>query len=195
MVFHFVDDNLLVRSNFRARSRVVSILVRHHVEQLHRTVRSSRDGQRNINCLAVRVRCSGVCRDKLVIDINRTLDEPVVSRYGVGAFILTADVVAVVNNSLRTVYEVTCRLPFYVSTSECEVASCDSIMVQCRQSVMTVECIRTRLVYVLGIYESTTHTWLHVDEVELYNTGDVAPVFLIQFIARTLFCCQLQIDT
>ena len=54
--------------------------------------------------------------------------------------------------------------------------------------------IRTHLVYVLSIYEATTHTWLHIDEVQLYDTGDVTPVLLIQFIARTLLCGQLQID-
>ena len=60
---------------------------------------------------------------------------------------------------------------------------------------MFVRGIGTRFVYVLGIYEATAHTRLYVDEVELNNTGDVAPVLLIQVVARTLFGGQLEIDT
>ena len=38
MVLHFIDDHLLALLQFHARSGIVSILIRHHVEQLHRTV-------------------------------------------------------------------------------------------------------------------------------------------------------------
>ena len=34
--------------------------------------------------------------------------------------------------------------------------------------------------HVLGIDEATTDTWLHIDEVELYNSGDIAPVLLVK---------------
>ena len=60
---------------------------------------------------------------------------------------------------------------------------------------MIVFGICTCLVYVLGIYEATTHTRLHVDEVKLDDTRDITPVFLIQIVASTLLCGQLQIDT
>ena len=60
---------------------------------------------------------------------------------------------------------------------------------------MFVTCIRTFLVYVLGIDETTTHAWLHVDKVEFDDTRDVAPVLLVQVITRTLFGGQLQIHT
>ena len=59
---------------------------------------------------------------------------------------------------------------------------------------MFVLSIFTSLVYVLSIYEATTHTWLHIDKVKFNNTGDIAPVFLIQIVAGTLLCGQLQID-
>ena len=49
--------------------------------------------------------------------------------------------------------------------------------------------------YVLSIYETTTHTRLHIDEVELYDTGDVAPVLFVQLIACAQLRGQLQIHT
>ena len=60
---------------------------------------------------------------------------------------------------------------------------------------MLTRAICAYLMYVLGIDEATTHTWLHVDKIELYHTRDVAPVLLIQVVACTLLCGQLQIDT
>ena len=195
MILHFVDDYLLALLQLNTRSRVVGIFIWHHVEQLHCTMRSSRDGERNVNSLAIGIRSSGIGRDILVINIYRTLDEPVVGRNSIAAFILTADVVAVVDNRLRTVYKVSRCLPFHVGTCICEVASCDSTIVQFRQSVMLVLGICSCLVHVLSIYEAPTHTWLYVDEVEFYNTSDVAPVFLIQTVARTLFGGQLEIYT
>ena len=86
MVLHVVDDDLLVTLQLYTRSRIVGIFVWHHVEQLHRTVRGSRDGQRDVYRLTIGIRCSGVGRDKLVIDIDRTLDEPIVGRYGTTGF-------------------------------------------------------------------------------------------------------------
>ena len=138
MILHIVDDNLLIRSHWRSGNRIVSVFVWHHVEQLHRTVRSSGDGQRNIHRLAVCVRCTGIGRDILVIDIYRTLDEPVVGRNGITTFIFTADVVAVVDNGLRTVDEVTGGLPFHLSTIKCEVASGNGISIQLCQCVVAM---------------------------------------------------------
>ena len=91
--------------------------------------------------------------------------------------------------------EVTGGFPFHFSTCICKVASGNSRVVQCRQSVMLVLGICTYLVYVLGIYEATAHTRLHVDEVELNDTRDVTPVFIVQVVALTLLCGQLQIHT
>ena len=195
MILHIVDDNLLVRSNFLTRSRVVSILVRHHVEQFHRTVRSSRNRQRDINGLAVCVRRTSIGRNILIIYIYRTLNEPVVGRNSIIACIFTADVVAVIDNGLCAVYKVTRCLPRHVGTFIFEVASGNSTSVQRCQSVMFRWGICTCLVHVLSIDEATTHTRLHVDEVELYDTSDVAPVLLIQIVASALLCGQLQIHT
>ena len=104
-------------------------------------MRSSGDGQRNINRLTVCIWCTRIGRDILVINIYRTLDEPVVGRHGISFFIFTADVVAVVDNRLRTVDEVTSCLPFHLSTIECKVASGNGISIQLCQSVVAMLCI------------------------------------------------------
>ena len=110
-------------------------------------------------------------------------------RNSIPTFILTADVIAVVDDGLCTVDEVTRGFPLIaVVVVECEITYCNSIVVQCCQGIMFVIFIRTLLMYVFGIYEATTHTRLHVDEIELYHTRDVTPVLLIQVIASTLFC-------
>ena len=116
-VLNIVDDNLLAFLQFIARRSIVSILVRHHIQQLHRTMRSGRDGQRDIYTLTIGIRSTGVSGNILVVDIDRTLDEPVVGRHCTtwfySSFILSTDVVAVVNDNLGTMYEVTRSLPFY----------------------------------------------------------------------------------
>ena len=69
------------------------------------------DGQRDIHRLAVSVRAARVSGDILVIDIRGTLDIPVVSRHTargqVVILVLVANVVAVVDDGLRAVHEVT----------------------------------------------------------------------------------------
>ena len=55
--------------------------------------------------------------------------------------------------------------------------------------------VLTRTMFILGIDIATTHTWLHVDEVEFHDTGDVTPVFLSKTSTGTLLGGQLQIDT
>ena len=117
------------------------------------------------------------------------------SRHGIAFFVFAADVVAVVDNGLRAVDEVAGGFPFHFGTCICKVASCDSIYVQCRQRVVLVKFIRPYLMHVLGIDEAAAHAGLHVDEVELYNARDVAPVLLIQVVASALLSRQLQIDT
>ena len=70
-----------------------------------------------------------------------------------------------------------------------------SIQVQFGQKGLVLTRRGTRAVYVLGIDIATADTGLHVDEVELDDTGDVAPVLLVDFRAGTLLSGQLQIDT
>ena len=106
MIFHVVDNHLLITPQNYARCRIVSILVRHHVEQLHGTMRGCRDGQRNIYRLTVGIRSTRISGDVLVIHIDRTLDEPIVSRHGITATVLSTDIIAVVDDNLGAVYEV-----------------------------------------------------------------------------------------
>ena len=48
---------------------------------------------------------------------------------------------------------------------------------------------------ILGIDEATTNTCLYINQVELNNTRNQAPLFCIDSLTRLLFTCQLQIDT
>ena len=70
VIFHVVDNHLLITPQNYARCRIVSILVRHHVEQLHGTMRGCRDGQRNIYRLTIGIRSTCISRDILVVDID-----------------------------------------------------------------------------------------------------------------------------
>ena len=49
--------------------------------------------------------------------------------------------------------------------------------------------------HVLSIDEATTDTRLHIDEVELDDTSNKTPVFLVDIRASTLFGGQFQINT
>ena len=165
-------------------------------------MRCCRDGQRNFHRLAVGVGSSGVGGDILVIDIYRTLDIPVVGRYGATgshrSFILAADVVAVVDNHLCAVHEVTAGLPFVLAC----IIGCvnkillgDSTCVQVGDGGVRLAGWTTFTMFVLGIDEAATDTRLHINQVEFDNTRDIAPVFLIDIGAGALLGGQLQIDT
>ena len=106
-IFNVVDDQLLIATERLIVRIIIGIAVGLYVKQLHVTVRGSGDGQRNIHLLAVSVCCASICRDVLVIDIYRTLNVPVVGGNFVCTHVFVADVVAVINNGLRAVYEVT----------------------------------------------------------------------------------------
>ena len=56
----FVDHDLLALLQFIARRSIISVLVGHHVEQLHGTMRSGRDGQRNIYRLTIGIRSTRI---------------------------------------------------------------------------------------------------------------------------------------
>ena len=113
-------------------------------------------------------------------------------------FILSADVVAVVDDNLCAMYEVTGSFPFYQGSAFIiKVFSCYGISVQSRQRGVFLLFVCTYSVFVLGIDEATTDTRLHIDEVKLDDTGNVAPVFLIESQVGALYFLreQLQIYT
>ena len=158
-------------------------------------MRSRRNGQRNLYALTIGIGSSRIGRDILVVNINLTLDEPVVGRNATLS-ILTADIITVVDNGLCAMYEVTRRLPFHqVSAFIIEVFSRNSICVQSRQRGMVFLVVCTYSVFVLCIYETTTYTSLYVDEVKFDDTRDIAPIFLIEVCASAFLGCQLQIHT
>ena len=55
MIVDIVDHQLLVLSEFRTGSVIVGILVRLDLKQRHGAVRGGRDGQRDVNRLAIGV--------------------------------------------------------------------------------------------------------------------------------------------
>ena len=114
------------------------------------------------------------------------------------SFILAADVVAVVDNHLCAVHEVTAGLPFVLA----RIISCvnkillgDSTCVQVGDGGVRLAGWTTFTMFVLGIDEAATDTRLHINQVEFDNTRDIAPVFLIDVGASALLGGQLQIDT
>ena len=115
-------------------------------------------------------------------------------RYGITSAIFSTDVVTVIDDNLCTMYEVTRGLPFYGSSTIGEVFSSNSISVKSCQCGMLLLGVGTWPVFVLSIYETTTDTWLHIDQVKLYNTCNVAPVFLIESQVGTLYFLRIQLQ-
>ena len=107
LVFYIVDNQFLITTQLHTIRIIIGISVGLYIQQLHSAMRSSRDGQRKIHHLTVGIGRTGISRDILVIDIDRTPDIPVVGRHTVWAFIPMADVIAVVYDGLRTVHKVT----------------------------------------------------------------------------------------
>ena len=66
---------------------IVGIEIGLNIQQRHLTVGGRGDGQRDADDFAVGVRRAGVCGDILVVDIDGTLDEPVVGGHTVGFFV------------------------------------------------------------------------------------------------------------
>ena len=70
-------------------------------------------------------------------------------------------------------------------------ASCSGPSAWCSYGIA----LGAHAVLVLGIDEAAADTGLHVDEVELDDTGDGSPVLLVEVGAGALLGGQLQIDT
>ena len=181
LISDIVDDQFLACCQFHVVCLVlpVGIEVRLNVEQRHRAVRGGGDGERYVHRLAVGVGRAGIGRDELVVDVDRTLDIPVVGGYGIVALILAADVIAVVDDGLRAVHEVARCLPVvHRSGKILELLVADSVRIQAGHRNLMPIGLLTLAVHILCIDETATDTRLHVDKVEFDNTGDVAPVFL-----------------
>ena len=191
------------------RVTIICIFVFLYINQLNPAMRCSGNSQWQIYRLAIGIRCSRISRDILVIDIDRALDVPVVGGHSIVSHILVTNIVAVVNNGLRTVYEVTRGLPFPLIVSRTIVFNFgvfiirinvyivplgDSTCVQGSQSGMLTVRFSARTMHVLGIDETTAHTLLHVDEVQFDDTRDEAPVLLIKILTNALLSSQFQIN-
>ena len=122
-------------------------------------------------------------------------------RHSLSACITVADVVAVVDNGLCAVNEVSGGLPFRLGSIRGdrlgvgEVCFRDSFLVQACQYGIGNAGIRPLTVYVLRIDEAAADTWGDIDEVEFHDTRDGSPIFLIQILASALLGGNLKIDT
>ena len=63
---------------------------------------------------------------------------------------------------------------------------CTIVIIQISQDGVGIIRIATYTMLILGIDIATAHTCLHINQVEFYDTGDIAPVFLIESFAGTL---------
>ena len=118
MVLHIIDNHFIITFQFllcrTIIGRIICIAVRLYIQQSHRTMRGRCDGQRDVNRLTVCIRGTRVGRHILVVDIDLTLDEPIVGRHLICALILTTHIIAVVDNRLFAVYKVTRTLPLHL---------------------------------------------------------------------------------
>ena len=205
-IFHLANHECAVSSKRclcgTVVERIVSILVRHNVEQLHRTMRGCRDGQRYLHLLAVGIGRAGIGRDILVVDVDRTLDVPVVGGYGsagyFATFILSTDVIAVVDDGLGAMHEVARSLPLVLFVIVSRVRKhliTDSTTVQFGNGVVGLICRCSLAVNILGIDEATADARLHIDQVQFDDTCDVAPFLFIKTSTRAILGSQFQIDT
>ena len=120
------------------------------------------------------------------------------SRHLVCTVVSVADVVAVVNDGLRAVYEITRTLPLIGFT--CRIIRVvplgeGTFVQRCQCGVRRIIYFMWYAVYVLRIDEAATDTRRDVDEVEFHDTGDGPPILLMQIGATALFCGNFQIHT
>ena len=114
------------------------------------------------------------------------------------AIVSVADVVAVVDNGQRAVYEVTRALPLHLMIGIIHriirvVPLGDGLFVQrCQRGVHGIRRGRYAM-YVLRIDEAAADTGRDVDQVELHDTRDGTPYLLIESGAGALLGGDLQI--
>ena len=119
-------------------------------------------------------------------------------RNSIGCFILVTNIIAVINNGLRAVDEVARGLPLFlgvIGSGVLERLVGNSTRIQGGQNGVSLTRTTALAMLILGIDITTTHTRLHIDEVEFYDTCDITPVFFVKSLTGTLLRGQLQIDT
>ena len=167
------------------------------------TLRGSGDGKRYLHILGVGGGRSGVGRHLLIVDIDRTLDVPIVGWRLLVVVVDTVVGIAVVDNTFRAVDEVArglqrgyqgrCIAIALVSASLIAACGCILLVISRQNDVGLGGIIAGCAMLVLGIDIATTLDVLfHIDEGQLHDTGDVTIVFLL---GCTLLGGQLQEHT
>ena len=175
---------------------VISIVIRLHIAQRHSAVGCRRDIKRYLLFLCRRIGCTCVGRDILFIDVDTTSDKPIVGwRCHIMIVIDTAIGITVVYNLLGIMHKVTRSLNVFrpcCCISKLAIGFGFGIVAKERHLIHVIY-LTTFTMFILRIYIATTHTWHHVDQIELYNTCDMAPYVLT--CRFSFLFLQLQIHT
>ena len=73
-------DTVRSHSIFSTLVSIISIEIGLHIEQFQFTIRTSRYGKRNLHFLTIGSSRTCISRNRLIVNVNLTLDEPVVCR-------------------------------------------------------------------------------------------------------------------
>ena len=178
---------------------IVGVEVHLHVLEFHLTVRGCIDVQRYLLGLAVGVSHTGIGGDILIVDVTGTTDEPVMGGGGIRTLVGIAGGIAVVDDLLHVMHEVTGGLHFLqVGIAIGEHLIRDSLGMSAGLFIIrgedgtVVARGRAGAMHILGIDITAAETGLHIDQFQLSHTGDVAPVL---FLRRALLGGQFEIDT
>ena len=163
---------------------VVGVAVGLYLAQGEASVRSGGDGERYGDVLAVGLCRAGVCRYILVVDIDGALDVPVVCRRGIVAAIAAYGGEAVVNNLAVVVYEVAGGLCLLQIAEVCEAppGACRGVVGR-EGGQLPFGVPRLGVVFVLRVDVAAAHALHDVEQVELDDAGDVAPLGVAALLA------------
>ena len=156
----------------------VGVEVGLHVEQLQAAMRGGGDGQRQVDGLRVGVGRAGVGRHLLVVDVHLALHVPVV---GLGVVVRADDVgivrgVAVVDNGLRRVDEVTRGLPFHGLVDVLIVAADDVGIIDLgsrRQAICCIEIAFVGTGLVAGLSVANLQSLVVLREQHVLLVGEI----------------------
>ena len=164
---------------------IVGIEVGLHVDELQLAVRTGGNGQRDVLLAGVGRRRAGIGRHHLVVDVDATLDIPVVGLRVVGRAgpVLQVAGVAVVDDDLtRVVDEVARSLDFLqvVLVVLIHLVGSGGGVIVRQRHVVGIGHHLARAVLVLGVdIAAADGVGLGIDEVQFHHAGDVAVVLVL----------------
>ena len=168
----------------------ISIFIGVDALQGHTAFGTGSNGKRNVDVLFVCLRRTGVTRNILIVDIEVTTDIPEVGLRIiiaiVGMVVVTTAGETIVHNALGRMHKVSRslqRLQRILVVSKVGVRN--GTRVGKRKHLTTLDIIVHRLgrtMFVVRIHITTTFAGFHIDQIELYHTGDGAVSFIAIFV-------------